>query len=96
MLDRKILLAAITLWDYHLKLDKLTLSKFPRVILGLGSYDLRVAKYAADLYLQNYASKVIFSGNAGNWTIGRWDKSEAEIFKEHAISYGVAKNGAPS
>ncbi len=92
MLDNKILIAAKTLWNYHLIVDNLTQGKVPRAILGLGSYDLRVAKHAADLYLQNYASKIIFSGNAGNWTIGRWDKSEAEIFKEHAISFGVDKN----
>jgi uncharacterized SAM-binding protein YcdF (DUF218 family) len=58
-------------------------------ILGLGSYDLRVADRCAELYLEKWAPYIIFSGHLGNWTKNIFDKSEAEIFKERAISKGV-------
>lgn len=75
------------LWDYHYINDDLERAD---CILGLGSYDLRVATRCADLYLKNLAPFIIFSGGLGNWTKGLWDKPEAEIFKEHILSSGIS------
>src|ERR1700682_2613777 len=58
-------------------------------IVGLGSYDLRVAERCADLYNGGWGRFIIFSGYLGNWTKTMWDRSEAEIFAEHAIGRGV-------
>jgi uncharacterized SAM-binding protein YcdF (DUF218 family) len=79
------------LWDYHCHLDQLPdlLTSHKRVIVGLGSYDLRVAEYCAKLYLQGYANKIVFTGKSGNWTVGRWDETEAEIFAKYAVELGV-------
>jgi uncharacterized SAM-binding protein YcdF (DUF218 family) len=57
--------------------------------VGLGSYDLRVAERCADLYFDQWAPLIIFSGYLGNWTKRMWDRSEAEIFAEHVIARGV-------
>jgi uncharacterized SAM-binding protein YcdF (DUF218 family) len=57
--------------------------------VGLGSYDLRVAERCVDLYRDQWAPMIVFSGHLGNWTKRMWDRSEAEIFAEHAIARGV-------
>ncbi|MBX9866284.1 MAG: YdcF family protein [Burkholderiales bacterium] len=85
MLSQEILTNGLILWNYHCRIDRLELApQRERIILGLGSYDLNVADYCAALYLQGYAQKLMFSGKSGNWTQGRWDKTEAEIFAERA------------
>jgi uncharacterized SAM-binding protein YcdF (DUF218 family) len=74
------------LWNYlHLDgpLDK------SDCIIGLGSYDLRVAERCADLLLEGWAPLIIFSGHLGNWTSQIWEQSEAEIFAQIAVSRGV-------
>jgi uncharacterized SAM-binding protein YcdF (DUF218 family) len=74
------------IWDYHHLNHPLEKSD---VILTLGSNDLRVAEYAADLYLQGWAPLLMFSGNAGALTRDRFRKPEAEMFAEVARQRGV-------
>lgn len=77
---------ALRIWDYmHLK-HALAPSD---LILALGSNDLRVAEYAADLYLQGYAPLLLCSGNVGALTKDLFDKPEAERFAEVALRKGV-------
>jgi uncharacterized SAM-binding protein YcdF (DUF218 family) len=59
------------------------------LIIGLGSYDLRVADRCVELLNTRMAEKILFSGAAGNWTHGLWKKTEAEIFEERALASGV-------
>ncbi|WP_117233227.1 YdcF family protein [Vibrio maerlii] len=56
------------------------------------SNDLRVAKYAADLYHQGLAPKVLFSGGVGRFTGGLFDSSEAETFASIAKDCGVPES----
>jgi len=77
------------IWDYH-HLNH-TLEKSD-VILVLGSNDLRVAEYAAELYLQGWAPLVVFSGNAGALTRERFDRPEAELFAGIALRNGVPES----
>lgn len=77
---------AQVLWNY-LHLNG-TLEKTD-CIVGLGSYDLRVAERCADLYNGGWGPFIVFSGYLGNWTKTMWARSEAEIFAEHAIARGV-------
>lgn len=60
------------------------------VILGLGSYDLRVAEHCAALIQQGVSERVVFTGASGNWTRGRWKSSEAECFAQRAIECGLS------
>lgn len=79
---------AQTIWDYHHlnhKLEKAGL------ILALGSNDLRVAEHAAKLYLEGWALLLMFSGNVGALTRGKFAKSEAETFAEIAVEKGVPR-----
>jgi uncharacterized SAM-binding protein YcdF (DUF218 family) len=80
------------IWDYHLLHHKL---KKVDVILVLGSHDIRVAERGAELWLQQIAPIVIFSGGiAHNDDLLRtgWDKTEAETFAERAMKLGVPKD----
>jgi len=84
--DEEITLAQI-LWDFH-KIDQ-PLEKAD-LILGLGSYDLRVADHCAKLALEKWAPLILFSGAQGNFTRGKWPKSEAEMFADRAIEAGAS------
>ncbi|MGE0883746.1 MAG: YdcF family protein [Blastocatellales bacterium] len=74
------------IWDYHHLKHKLEKSD---LILALGSNDTRVAEHAAGLYLQGWAGRLMFSGNVGALTRGKFAKSEAETFADIAIGKGV-------
>jgi len=88
MIPEKDRLLAKQLWDYHHVNHILEKSD---CILVLGSHDTRVADRGAELYLQNFAPVLIFSGGLGNFTQGMWDESEADKFAKIAISLGVPK-----
>jgi uncharacterized SAM-binding protein YcdF (DUF218 family) len=75
------------IWDYHLLNHRLEKGD---IILTLGSKDLRVAEYAADLFLQGWAPRLMFSGGTGTLTRGHFAKSEAEMFAETALRKGVS------
>jgi uncharacterized SAM-binding protein YcdF (DUF218 family) len=80
--------AARTLWDYHLIYHEL---RPVDAIIGLGSYDLRVAKHCAALFQAGLAPVLLFTGKSGNWTERLYEKSEAETFAEAAIAEGVPR-----
>jgi len=80
--------AARALWNYHLVYDELRPAD---AIIGLGSYDLRVAKRAAALYRAGLAPILLFTGKSGNWTRDLYEKSEAETFADVAIAEGVPR-----
>ena len=77
---------AKVIWDYlHLNHQL----KKADCIFVLGSNDTRVAKYAADLFLQGYAPYIIFSGGLGRLTKDIFQKPEADIFADIAVKRGV-------
>ena len=53
------------LWDYMKMNHKL---KKADCIIGLGSTDTNVANIVAELYLEGYSNKIIFSGGLGKIT----------------------------
>jgi uncharacterized SAM-binding protein YcdF (DUF218 family) len=74
------------LWEYH-HLDHVV--EPADAILVLGSHDTRVAERGAELFLEGWAPWIVFSGNLGALTRGRWDRPEAEVFAEAARGMGV-------
>ena len=77
------------LWEYNCIYDELS---YADAIIVLGSNDIRVAQYGAELYLQGLAPLLIFSGNVGKLTKDIWDRPESEVFAEEAIRLGVASD----
>ena len=80
---------ARTLWKYH-HLDHAL--EPAEAILVLGSHDTRVAERGAELFLEGWATWVVFSGNLGTLTRQRWHRPEAEVFAEVARGMGVPAN----
>ncbi len=74
------------LWNYHQMYHTLEKSDG---ILVLGSNDVRVAEYGAQLLLEGWAPLLIFSGGLGNFTLGVWDQPEAIKFAHIARQMGV-------
>lgn len=82
-----VLGASRVLWDFHLVYDELSPAD---LIIGLGSYDLRVADHCAKLLHQGLANRILFTGKSGNWTGRLYPTSEAEAFAARAEELGVS------
>ena len=65
------------LWDYHQMHHKINVQT--DCIIGLGSYDLDVVNRCVELYFQNVASRLLFTGKFGNWTHGLWKKTDERL-----------------
>lgn len=78
--------AAKRIWNYHLLHHTLEKSD---CIFALGSHDLRVAEWAATLWLQGWAPVLLLSGGLGNFTQGMWTEKEADKFAAIARKMGV-------
>ena len=77
------------IWDYMLVGHELRRAD---CIFMLGSYDIRVADYAIDLFHDGYAPWLLFSGGViqQNAELGvHWDTTEAEFYAGHAKSRAV-------
>lgn len=77
------------IWEYMLMHQPLQKAD---AILALGSHDLRVAEYAAKLFLDGWASLLILSGGLGELTRDTFPKPEAEMFADIALQKGVPKD----
>ena len=86
MLNKEILSLGKKLWDYHLLNHKMEKAD---CILTLGSHDVRVPEWAAELYLRGFAPLMIMSGGLGNFTQEIWTEKEADKFAAIAIEKGV-------
>ena len=74
------------IWDF------LCLNEQPRkadVIVGFGNFNEDIPRRTAELYLQGYAPKILFTGGLGRNTVGLLPESEAARFARVAMSCGV-------
>ena len=74
------------IWDYHQLGDKLRPCSAG---IGLGSHDLGVASFAADLYWAGLFPVLVFSGGNSPTTAEVFPRGEAVHYAEHAIALGV-------
>jgi hypothetical protein len=58
-------------------------------IVAFGGHDLRVADWAAQLWLDGWAPKLVLSGGSGYYTSKIWKEPEAHKFRRIAIERGV-------
>ncbi|MGW4482451.1 YdcF family protein [Amycolatopsis sp. NPDC004368] len=75
-----------TLWDYHDMHHELRPTD---VGIGLGSHDLGVATYTAELYHKGYFPRIVFTGANAPTTVERFPRGEAVHYREHALELGV-------
>jgi uncharacterized SAM-binding protein YcdF (DUF218 family) len=74
------------LWDFlrlNAPLDK------GQAIVVFGGHDLRVADWAAQLWLDGWAPLLVLSGGLGYYTSKIWSEPEAHKFRRIAIEKGV-------
>jgi uncharacterized SAM-binding protein YcdF (DUF218 family) len=88
-MDHRTRALAEKLWDY-LKLNQ-QIEKSD-AILVLCSHDKRVAERAAQLFLEEWAPLLIFSGGLGSITRTFWTEPEAAQFAAIAIDMGVPQD----
>ena len=81
--------SAEILWNYLRMKHSLQKSD---VAIAMGSHDLRVASYAAQLVLEGLAPFLICSGGYGRLTRNLWHKSEAACFAAAAVEKGLSRN----
>ena len=77
------------IWDY------LGLHQTPEkadVIVGFGNFNTDIARRAAELYLQGYAPKILFTGGLGRNTDGLLPEPEAVRFAKVAMECGVPES----
>ena len=77
---------AQAIWDYHQVGHEVASCD---AAIGLGSHDLGVAAYAAELYRSGLFSVLVFSGANSPTTAKRFPRGEAMHYREHAIKLGV-------
>jgi len=91
-INEEILRAARVIWDYHqlghkpIKAD---------VIVALGTNDLRVAEFAADLYRHEFGKLLVCTGGMAHQNdllATAWEQTEAEMFANIAERCGVPRD----
>ncbi len=90
-MDPETLRLARIVWDYlYIGQDPLPAD----VIVVLGTNDLRVATFAADLYHCGFGRLMVCSGGVahqGDLLATPWGRSEAEVFADAAVAKGVPR-----
>ncbi|WP_405060324.1 YdcF family protein [Kribbella sp. NBC_01505] len=82
----EVLADAQLIWAYH----QMNHALRPADIgIGLGSHDLGVATFAADLFHQGLFPTLIFTGANSPSTTARFPRGEAIHHRDHAIELGV-------
>ncbi len=88
MTEEALSLARIV-WQYH----QVPQEPVPGdVIVALGTNDLRVAEFAADLYRRGFAPLIVCSGgvaHTGDMLATGWEKPEAEMYRDVLVGRGV-------
>lgn len=87
-----ILDAACSVWQYHClnEVRPKDIKSFD-LIVGLGTYDVRVAERCADLYHQDLSRQIVFTGGKGTITKKIFRRSEAEAYANVAQKNQVKK-----
>lgn len=74
------------IWDYHQMHHTLRPTD---AAIGLGSHDMGVPAYCAELYRAGLFPTLVFSGGPNPTHPGRFPEGEAIAFREHALALGV-------
>jgi uncharacterized SAM-binding protein YcdF (DUF218 family) len=87
-MNPRIRFLAEKIWDYHRLEQQIETGD---AILVLCSHDRRVAERGAELFLDQWAPLLIFSGGLGSITKHMWTEPEADQFAKIAAGMGVPR-----
>src|SRR4051812_32464547 len=86
-----VLRSARVVWDFlHLRHKPIPAD----VIVALGTNDLRVAEYAAELFHRGFGKMLLCTGgiaHQGDLLATPWDRTEAEMYADVAVASGVPR-----
>lgn len=86
MFDKNVVSSLKLIWEF----TKLNQTIEPcDIIFACGCSNLEIPVRCAELFKQGYGKKILFSGGEGKITKEKFHKSEAEIYRDIAISHGV-------
>jgi hypothetical protein len=91
-MNDEVLRLARIIWDYHCLPQEAVAAD---IIIALGTNDLRVAEFAAELFLQGYGATLVCTGGVahqGDLLETSWEKTEAEMYADVAIGRGVPRD----
>src|SRR5689334_15754272 len=91
-MNEEVLRLARIIWDYHWVPQEAAAAD---VIVALGTNDLRVAEFAAELFLKGYGATLVCTGGVahqGDLLETSWEKTEAEMYADVAIGRGVPRD----
>jgi len=91
-MNEEVLRLARIIWEYHCVPQEAVAAD---VIIALGTNDLRVAEFAAELFLQGYGATLVCTGGVahqGDLLETSWEKTEAEMYADVAIGRGVPRD----
>lgn len=74
------------LWGFHHMHHRLQRCE---VGIGLGSHDLGVATFTAELFDRGLFPRIVFTGANAPTTVARFPRGEAVHYREHAVERGV-------
>lgn len=77
---------AESIWNYHQMGHDIRPCD---AAIALGSHDLGVATFAAELYHEGLFPTIVFSGGNSPTTTARFPRGEAVHYREHALQLGV-------
>ena len=80
---------AESIWQYHQMGHEL---RPVDAAIGLGSHDLGVATFAAQLYRAGLFPVLVFSGGNSPTTAARFPRGEAVHYRDHAATLGVPES----
>ena len=79
---------AESLWNYN----RLGMSLEPAdVIIVLCSHDIQVADRGAQIFNEGWAPFIVMSGGFGEFTAKMFDRPEADLFADRAVSLGIPR-----
>ncbi|MFI5497316.1 YdcF family protein [Actinoplanes sp. NPDC051859] len=81
--------AARLIWDYHQMHHHI---RHCDVAIGLGSHDMGVPEYTAELFHAGWFPTMVFTGAVNPTHPERFPRGEAVHFREHALSHGVPES----
>jgi uncharacterized SAM-binding protein YcdF (DUF218 family) len=91
-ITEEALRSARVIWQFH----QLRHKPIPAdLIVALGTNDLRVAEFAADLYLRGFGKLLVCTGadaHQNDLLATSWNKSEAEMYAQVARRHGVPED----
>lgn len=87
--DEEINILAKKIWDYNLLHQKIEKAD---CIIVLGSRDIRVAEWGAELFLRGFAPLLLLSGGLVGYAKRKWGMAEAEKFAEVARQKDVPQD----